>query len=439
MATEASKLEKYECVKEMRSEMCNDAESTKFLYEKNLLSFMTKFGVSDLDVFIAKVKAENKEKKAKGEALDAQDKIIRDYNDMLMKDVANELLATNTAQSRIQALMALFRANGLKCEKKHKIRVYAKRNLDIPSQDFMEKLLRVADVRSKAVITILASSGMRRGELRELTLKNVKFDQELTTITIEPRMTKSKRGRRTFISKEATNCLKAYLKKRESMGHKLDDSAPLIATLDNRKVSACVMWRIIMQSANLVEKNESDKALEFSPHSLRRYFITMMMTAGIPMGMVNYLSGHVGYLSESYEKWRDEDLAKEYLRGMERVTILEKASTVDELDAELRLLKARARAKGLSNEDFERRVHDLKIANNGEIGGIHYNPKLDKEQEIEAYYKMLSENESSDGNYGSNGNGKKYIVRKNGNTDMVVTEAELGDYLGQGYKFISSI
>lgn len=77
----------------------------------------------------------------------------------------------------------------------------------IPTLEEFQRMMNVAGLRGKTMMTMLASSGMRIGELLSLKVYDVVFG-EPARITIKASNTKTKRGRVVFISDEASKLLK---------------------------------------------------------------------------------------------------------------------------------------------------------------------------------------------------------------------------------------
>ncbi|MCE2505157.1 MAG: site-specific integrase [Nitrosopumilaceae archaeon] len=60
---------------------------------------------------------------------------------------------------------------------------------------------------------VLSSSGIRLGELVQLELDDVNFETTPTTIRLRAETTKTRTERETYLTAEATNSLKEYLKR----------------------------------------------------------------------------------------------------------------------------------------------------------------------------------------------------------------------------------
>ena len=83
----------------------------------------------------------------------------------------------------------------------------------IPTKEELRRMLGVTDSRGRALVSMLASSGMRIGELLSVQVKDVEFGHP-TRIRIKAENTKNRTERIAFISDEATGFLKDYLVER---------------------------------------------------------------------------------------------------------------------------------------------------------------------------------------------------------------------------------
>jgi integrase len=84
----------------------------------------------------------------------------------------------------------------------------------IPTMDEIRKILLRCDPLERTIILCLLSSGMRIDELLKIEEKHVNFESKPTEIIIPHTIAKNKQQRIVFISEEATESLKDWLKQR---------------------------------------------------------------------------------------------------------------------------------------------------------------------------------------------------------------------------------
>ena len=195
----------------------------------------------------------------------------------------------------------------------------------IPSKEELKQILNNLSLRGRAFYLCLLSSGARIGEICELQLLDVNFKANPTEIFIKADSTKNHENRYSFISQEATEILKAYLKIRtqtinisKQRGKKIDLDSQLIFGLNTE--NAREMWNIALEKCGLDKKDERTKRTLLHPHVLRKYFRSKLNST-IQLDIVEAIMGHSGYLTEVYRRCTVKDLAVEYLKGEHFVTI----------------------------------------------------------------------------------------------------------------------
>jgi integrase len=186
-----------------------------------------------------------------------------------------------------------------------------------PTQEEMKSILLRSKLATKTAIAILASSGMRLGELSQLKVENIQFGEagHPSKIIIKPSTTKSRRRRLTFITTEATDLLREYL------GQKISKPETILFP----EGTDALYGRIInaLQRTGLRQKSDSDsKRFELHPHCFRKYFFSNCLSAGIDRGLVESFMGHAFALDSNYLRMSDEELAKQYQKAADRLTFL---------------------------------------------------------------------------------------------------------------------
>ena len=191
-----------------------------------------------------------------------------------------------------------------------------------PTVEELRKILSWGKLRTKTLILVLASSGMRIGEAIKLRVKDVDFNSKPVKISLSPKVA-SKTGERriTYISDEATEYLVQYLGERINSR----DDWLFVSEADNgRHMSDDRAWRTIIDSvekAGLGKSNETtvQGRRKIHPHSLRKFFFSK--TVGV-MGetAAHALMGHSSYMKTYYRR-TEEERAKDYLKCMPYLTI----------------------------------------------------------------------------------------------------------------------
>jgi len=199
---------------------------------------------------------------------------------------------------------------------------------EIPlTKELLVRLLRNVSPKLQTVILIATSSGMRIGELVQLTLSDIDFESQPTKITIRAETTKTRTSRETFLTSEATNSLKDYLKR--YFGWEEGKSNTHISTkiifgrtsfsktqiLDDTKLKSHVVdaAKSLLQTTlenslkkvpDLCIKNEDGRyAIHF--HVFRKFFRTTVGNA-VGRDFAEALMGHGFYMDTYYQLSEDK-------------------------------------------------------------------------------------------------------------------------------------
>lgn len=219
--------------------------------------------------------------------------------------------------------------------KKLKGRVKGKKALTqdkVPTPEELKEILQHSpNVQSKALFLVLATSGMRIMEALQITLDNIHIDENPVRIEIPVTITKNGNPRTTFMSNEARDTLKAFLKVRTKY---IDNAVKVTKNSVKRKndnrifpftyQNAWVMWQTSIKNSEYNQRDTSTRQRRYKYHIyvLRKFFRSRLPNA-IGVDITEFLMGHEGYLTKEYRNYPMEELAKEYLKGMGRLLIFE--------------------------------------------------------------------------------------------------------------------
>jgi len=278
------------------------SKATLYQYMYGVYRFCAYLG-KDPDVLISECLQPNGE--ASMLAVNQQAKDL----DRFVMDLKASGLAPGTISNHVKGVRALYRANGVKLELPYRLSrrvVYSDR---APTQEELARLIEVADLRGKAIISMLALGGFRVGTLVRLRYRHVREDLERGIVPIhvhiESQITKGGYADYdTFLGAEAVDALNLYLEERRKgklYGIKgpeeIHDDSPLFR---NQQVSGIKpltpggVHRIIhdlLLKAGLIKKGRQPR-YELRPHSIRKYFRTQLAALGVNTDYVDYMMGH---------------------------------------------------------------------------------------------------------------------------------------------------
>ncbi len=305
----AKDLENFESVKRMIGELnlLTRSNNTKLTYLKGLKKFVEYKNIQNLDEFIEQIKKDGK-----------QNEIYKEY----ALHLASLNLAPKSVAAWISALKKYFEANGLKVDTNIPIRIFNIHEDVLPSKEELKNIAMENDLRVRVIILMLASSGMRVGELHNLKLSDINLEGEIPIIRIRGIGAKERKARITFITPEAKKFLTEYLEKRKSLGEELNENSVVIANENGKQMSYQNLQYLLEKSFKKYAKKVG-KRYNLHAHCLRKWFKTQLISAGVPAPIVDRLMGHQRYLAEEYELYTESQLKEWYSKGMRSLYILE--------------------------------------------------------------------------------------------------------------------
>lgn len=211
-----------------------------------------------------------------------------------------------------------------------------------PTPDELRKVLMHTNARGKSLITMLASSGMRIGELLSLRVKDVDFDKNPVTVHLKAEVTKDRQARYCFTSDESVTFLRAYLGDRISQkdaclfqgrhqGVNQEGKVYPRGEWENEPMSywtADIIFSTALKHAGLEEKDDKGRDV-IHIHCLRKFFFSQLVPS-LGREVVEALMGHKRFLDAAYQRFTPEQMGEFYLKGMNAVTIMLMKQGMDE-------------------------------------------------------------------------------------------------------------
>ena len=214
------------------------------------------------------------------------------------------------------------------------------------------KMLDVCDLREKAIVSILATSGLRTSTLVRLCYRHVKEDLERKNspvhISVEAEITKGKyHSYSTFINEEAAKYLTDYLDYRRKgtefvAPEDIQDHSPLIKVWYHKgrvdsmstKTIAKLIRSLYLRSKIVTRDSQKKlKRKELSPNSFRMFFRSRMTVLGTDDRLIEYMMGH------KKDSYLDVKMAGvEYLRRVYKLSGISLNTPID--DRSMLLLKS---------------------------------------------------------------------------------------------------
>ena len=170
----------------------------------------------------------------------------------------------------------------------------------------------------KALYLVMSSSGMRPSEALQIRKRDFEFEKyERVMIKIPAKITKTKKPRITFISKEAEKELLRHIQKVS------DDSFvfnPRNRKMEGVRLSELQIFGRLREKIGLLEKYESGIFKVTLGDSLRSWFVTKCNR--IDYGFGHALAGHDQYMKR-YDRLTIEDKIELYLKSEKLLQVFE--------------------------------------------------------------------------------------------------------------------
>lgn len=243
----------------------------------------------------------------------------------------------------------------------------------------IHKLISAASSRERAIIYLMALSGMGQQEARDLTIKKLlnsasqatgisietvedlfKHEEQVLqeVLTLEIRRKKVNYRHHTFIPPETSREIIAYLKERcygrnnKIRINKVDE--PIFVNNYGGKLSRdsiVTNFRRIGQEAGF--QKEHGSYAYWRSHALRKYFISTIINKTGEKIIADYMAGHkISPQDRTYWQANPEDLKKHYLRVLPHLSI-DQAKVKDVESDEFRVIM----------EDSQEKAEEIKKLN----------------------------------------------------------------------------
>ena len=233
-------------------------------------------------------------------------------------------------------------------------------NKGIPNKADIIKVLDIADMREKAIILGITSSGLSTKDFVYLRVKDFRegYDEETGITVLDLRRAKTAQDFVTFFSAEATAAINEYLRWRER--DKPETAHPdilsgwkkhLIGSGDDYLICKKYVPRAYLETRNEELRRESESGLQtvfrqlsnragiarskgtwnmFRAHKLRSWFYSQLLNNSCPQDIAEVYMGHVSKLGSSggtYYSAIIPKLKEAYLEFMPHLALLSPVET----------------------------------------------------------------------------------------------------------------
>lgn len=233
-----------------------------------------------------------------------------------------------------------------------------KSNHHIPEKEEIQNALKHASILAQAVILSQTSSGMGTAEILSLNREDFEkgFDKVTGITCFNPTRQKTNMHYWTFVTPEASRAIKLMLEERT-------DNDPSLFGLKNEAAILSMYRRLDEMCGNEQLRGQYRK---IRSHNMRKCFNQTMREAGMPVDLVDYLSGRKETSTRAaYHDWKPIQLRAEYEKYMKHLYIQIEVvepdrETIENLQAENRELKEQMAAMQKKNQDALLEIETLK-------------------------------------------------------------------------------
>lgn len=289
-------------------------------------------------VFISRFKKDNEDDR------NLQKKLLS-FSRSQKERVDNKEISPSTVPNYFKAIKLFCQANNLSSKVEWKLIAKSlplgfKASDDrAPTLEEIQKLLEFPDRRIKPLVLTLVSSGVRIGAFETLKWKHIVplGDKSNEVIAAKIRVYPGDREEYySFLTIEAYNALKDWMDYRAACGEKINKESlvmrdiwqigDLEGTTSPRPLNSFAITRLLNRAwqAQKIrpQLQKGEKRHEFkTAHGFRKYFKTQMEQARVPSIKIELLLGHSIGISDSYAKFRENEMLEDYLLGADYLTV----------------------------------------------------------------------------------------------------------------------
>jgi integrase len=272
--------------------------------------------------------------------------------------------------SRLAPIATFLTLNDVIVNKKKLKRFMGEDNRTIKDEAYthedLSKMFQHASFRTKLLIAIYSSTGIRKGAIIDLKLKHLEKlpNSKLYKFTIYEN---TKEEYITFCTPECASLIDQYIEKRQGAGEKITQDSYLIRNeFDFVYSRNRIVKKTSIETLNIVmnkllfecELRKVNHPTEFSEknnnyqrhskaifHAFRKYFNTCLVNCDVNVTIKEMLMGHSVRLDDAYYRPNEKQLLAEYSKAINELTINEenrlkkKVTELESKQSEIDLMK----------------------------------------------------------------------------------------------------
>ncbi len=286
----------------------------------------------------------------------------------------------------------------------------------IPTKDEIAKVLRIATLRERVSISLMAFTGLRPevlgnidgtngltiGDIPDLKIKDgrIVYEHMPAQISVRPELSKIRTAYFTFLGPEGSEYLKEYLDTRMTSGERLTTKSPVILPIEKQSSEKRNRFLLTTLLLRRIKKTIAKAGFEWRPYIFRIYFGTNLDSAEAK-GLIShpwrqFIMGHKGDIEETYTKreGKVDEGREQYSKCLSFIETVEHSKSQGDIKKSvmveiLSLVLGYTQDKidqldldKMSNEDFQNLIKKGLLGN---MTGNGTRQKIVNEKEIEQY------------------------------------------------------
>jgi integrase len=306
--------------------------------------------------------------------IDKFEDLIGQQNQIIpyLMSLREKKLSYNSISTRLNAIYHFYDMNDISLNKK-KIKMfkgeYSRKVVDRAYTDKdIRKILDVSDLRAKTIIFLMASSGIRIGGLPDIRIKNLEKINNIYKITVYEG---SNSQYFTFCTPESTSYIDAYLDFRTKNGEDLNKNSYLIRDqfditdleqIRNKSKGMSIsgieslLAVLLLKSGVRPITHTRDRKEIARTHGFRKFFTTQCINSDVNPEVREMLLGHKIGLASCYYRPTQEDMLKEYQKGIDSLTINEENRLKLKLEERIHIDKSQIESLKADFENLKNEV-----------------------------------------------------------------------------------
>ena len=282
----------------------------------------------------------------RGQGITHLEKLTRENLEAFIEHLQDLGLQASTVASRVKQVKAFVRflieegvVEPQVLSKRLTIKVPESLPRAIPPEDLRRVLEVIEDLRDRAMVLVLLRTGMRIGELLTTTVNEVLIEERKIPIY---EAHKNRVGRVVYLSDDAIDALKAWLRKR--------DPLKVYLFYARGRETMCYTTARTIFHRYLLKAELAHKG--YTLHCLRHTFATELLNAGMRLECLQVLLGHASLqMTRRYARLSDKTREQEYFKAMERIE-KEETNAYYQLDHQLQTILEEAELLASHREEL---------------------------------------------------------------------------------------